>query len=465
LIQVKDLSARSSYFVAGKRAQKQQIMKTIGKILITLSLLLSAAHELRAGDEGMCLVWLGFALLSFGRGAWLRPVLFAALVFALAEWAETSMAFISFRLAAGEPWSRLAIIMAAVMLTNVSAAALLQHDALRRFYHQDTKNMWSRASAFLLTFVLLAFARDKAFAASGLEILLMDRFLPGLGMLQVFCMACLAQLATSPMLDPARSRSLRPKIWGLFSLIFFGQLALGLAGIEEMLMTGKLHFPIPALIIGGPVYRGGGFFMLILFTSTVLLVGPAWCSRLCYVGAWDDFASRKRKPLPGTLTPLLYWGRAGILLLVVGVAYRLRVSGAEVSTAIVLASVFGLLSLTVMLVVSRRLGFMAHCTALCPMGLVANLLGKVSPWRLRIHKDCTQCGACARVCRYDALQPQDLERGRPGLSCSLCGDCVSACPHSHMGISFPGLSQEKAWRVFTVLTLSLWAVFVAVARI
>lgn len=378
-------------------------MKIIGKILIVLSLVLAAAHELRAGDEGMCLVWLGFAALSFVRSAWVRPVVFAALVFALAEWAETTMRFISFRQATGMGWTRLAIIMGAVMLMNVSAAAFLQHNALRHFYSMDRENMWSRASAFLLTFGFLAFARDKAAAASGLEILLVDRFLPGLGMVQVFFMGLLAQWVTSRMLDAKQSRTLRPKLWGLFSLVFFAQLFLGLAGIEELLMTGTLHFPIPALIIGGPVYRGGGLFMLILFTSTVLLVGPAWCSRLCYVGAWDDFASRKRKPVPGTLTPIVYWGRALILVLVVGTAYWIRTSGAALSTAVILASAFGLLSLGVMFFVSRRLGFMTHCTALCPMGLVANLLGKVSPWRLRIDKDCTRCGACARVCRYDAL--------------------------------------------------------------
>ena len=54
---------------------------------------------------------------------------------------------------------------------------------------------------------------------------------------------------------------------------------------------GEMHLPVPALILAGPLYRGEGFFMLFLFLSTVLIVGPAWCSWLCYVGAWDNVSS------------------------------------------------------------------------------------------------------------------------------------------------------------------------------
>ena len=46
--------------------------------------------------------------------------------------------------------------------------------------------------------------------------------------------------------------------------------------------------------------RGGGLFMAILFSASVLLVGPAWCSWLCYIGAWDDRVARLRHHLvPG----------------------------------------------------------------------------------------------------------------------------------------------------------------------
>ena len=72
---------------------------------------------------------------------------------------------------------------------------------------------------------------------------------------------------------------------------FFGQLALGIFADPIFLMTGKLHLPIPAVILAGPLYRFEGLFMPILFISTLLLSGPAWCSQLCYFGAFDAWSA------------------------------------------------------------------------------------------------------------------------------------------------------------------------------
>jgi ferredoxin-type protein NapH len=46
----------------------------------------------------------------------------------------------------------------------------------------------------------------------------------------------------------------------------------------------------PMMILGGPIYRGQLSVMTILFLSTVILTGPAWCSQLCYFGAFDNLA-------------------------------------------------------------------------------------------------------------------------------------------------------------------------------
>jgi polyferredoxin len=232
-------------------------------------------------------------------------------------------------------------------------------------------------------------------------------------------------------------------------------------------MTGRLHLPVPALIAAGPIFRGGGLFMAILFASTVLLVGPAWCSHLCYIGAWDDACSRRGPKTPRVLSPR--WsvgGRLATLVLVCGGALALRGLGVSGAVAAFLAGGFGLLGVGVMLSASRRLGAMAHCTAYCPIGLVGNLLGRLVPWRMGISLDtCTRCGACARACRYSALTPQHIEAGRPGLSCTLCGDCVGACPHDSMRYRFPGLSPARARAAFLTLVAALHAVFLGVARI
>ncbi|MFU8818589.1 MAG: 4Fe-4S binding protein [Desulfurivibrio sp.] len=314
-------------------------------------------------------------------------------------------------------------------------------------------------AAFLLTAAVLGHLQYRL----DLSILLAERLWPGAGWAQVFLMALYAAWLTGKLLDPASARW-RLRIWGLFSLVFFGQLLLGLAGIEQLLMTGKLHLPVPALIIAGPIYRGAEFFMPILFLATVVLVGPAWCSHLCYIGAWEGWSSRVQKrprPLPRWRRPL----RVVLLLLVVATALGLRLLEVGWLPALLAAAVFGLVGVGIMVLVSRRNGMMTHCVSYCPIGLLAGVLGKISPFRLRIAAGCSNCSLCTRTCRYDALTPADLARQRPGISCTLCGDCLARCPQKIIHYHLPGLAPDPARRIFLVLVVSLHSIFLAVARI
>jgi len=311
-------------------------------------------------------------------------------------------------------------------------------------------------------------ARSKA---TTMAVLLADRFVPGAGWVQMVALGFYAAWLAGVILDPARHKRLRPKLWALFSVVFFGQLLLGLAGLSDFLMTGRLHLPIPALIAAGPLFRGGGLFMPILFTSTIILVGPAWCSHLCYIGAWDDVCSRwgpkKVRPMPRAWA---IGGRLAALALSCGGALVLHSLDVPTPIAVWLAAGFGLCGLGVMFFVSRRMGVMAHCTAFCPIGLVGNVLGRLTPWRVRINRDtCTRCGSCARVCRYSALTPAEIEHGAPGLPCTLCGDCIGACPHDSMGYRLVGpfsfVRPATARMVLAVLLAALMALFLGVARI
>jgi polyferredoxin len=228
-------------------------------------------------------------------------------------------------------------------------------------------------------------------------------------------------------------------------------------------MTGALHLPVPAVIVGGPLFRGGGYFMPILFAATLVLAGPAWCSHLCYIGAWDDALSRLRRR-PATLPAWARHGRWLTLAAVALVALLLRLLGASPGVAGVLGGAFGIVGVGVMATASRRLGLMAHCTAYCPIGALSNLLGKLAPWRVRIDSGCTGCGLCTRACRYGALEPADVERGRPGFTCTLCGDCLGSCRQASIAYRFPGLSAETSRRLFVAMAVSLHAVFLGVAR-
>ena len=294
--------------------------------------------------------------------------------------------------------------------------------------------------------------------------LMFDRFMPGAGWGQILLLALYAAWITPRMLDPLRSPKWRLRIWLLFTFVFFGQLLLGLLGLDIFLMTGKLHLPVPAMIIAGPVYRGDIGFMPILFLSTVLLVGPAWCSRLCYVGAWDEWASRgKRLPGPPPKHPTAI--RASVTLATVAMALIFRLAGAPPVNALIFAAAFGLVGVGFMIFVSRRTGRRVHCIYYCPVGLVADILGKINPFRLTVSPACTLCRVCTSACRCDALTLEDLKRRKPGLSCTLCGDCIGRCRHGHLEFTLYGRYPRVGRAAFTVLTVSLHAAFLGLARI
>ncbi len=443
-------------------------MAVLVSLPAVLSFLPLAAHGLRSGDMGLLCACLGCAALLFTRWAFARTVCLAALAAGSLFWVDTALTLAAVRRAMGEPWLRPALILGGAAAFTLASGLLLTTRRAGERFPRNADAALVQAAAFILVVVLLEMTR----AMAPLPVLLVDRFLPGYGRLEIFALALYAAFLSGAMFDPARGARMRPRYWGLFSAVFFLQLVLGLAGLPDFLMTGSLHFPVPALIVGGPLYRDGGFFMPILYLATLILVGPAWCSHLCYIGAADDAASRLSSRPPGPLFRHAWLTRSLTLLLVIAAALAFRRLGVPGTVAALWAAAFGLVGVLIMPTFSRRRGMMVHCTAYCPIGLVGNLLGKLSPFRMRMDVGCdrfSRCGACARACRYGALAERDVARGRPGLTCTLCGDCVGVCPRNnpstHMGYRLFRLSPETSRRVFLAIVISLHAVFLGVARI
>lgn len=294
--------------------------------------------------------------------------------------------------------------------------------------------------------------------------LLLGRFVPGGSWIEAAALALYAAVVAHKIMDPEVHARWRPWLWRLFSAVFFGQLTLGLLGLERFLLSGRLHPPVPAVILAGPIFRGGGLFMVFLLLGAVVLAGPAWCSHLCYVGSWDDAAARARKR-PGALPRWRHALRVAVLVLVVMAAWGLRALDVPALTAGWIAVGFGVLGVAVMLAASRRLGVMVHCLVVCPIGLVVNTLGKLNPFRLRIDDSCTRCGACSKVCRYQALEPEHIAAGRPGFTCSLCAECLPRCGGRSIQFRFLHLSPERARTAFVVLMAGLHASFLGLGMI
>jgi len=312
---------------------------------------------------------------------------------------------------------------------------------------------------FLLTFTLLAFVQIKVER----PMILAERFLKGSGWVEILIISLYGAFVVSKMQDPINVPKWRKITWTTFSIVFFTQLIIGLSGFDKFLMTGKLHLPIPMMILAGPIYRGQLSVMTILFLSTVVLTGPAWCSQLCYFGAFDNLAS-------GGITTKQVLKHKGaikysILFLVIAMAIILRWLKVSMLTSTLIAVVFGIVGVLIMILFSVKRKKMIHCIMYCPIGTIVNSFKHINPFRLYIDQSCTLCGHCTKFCKYDALNLQDIRNSKPSITCTLCGDCLAGCHHNSIKYKFLNLNNEQARNLYLILTISLHAVCLALARI
>ncbi len=435
-------------------------MSFIHVVPVALAALVMGAHFLRIGDVGLVAVCAAAPAMLLIRRAWVPIAARALLIVSAIIWFETAIELARLRVASGEPWARMLIILGTVALFTALSSLTFHTATLRRRYSKRAEAAIPSAGAFLLTAVSLTAIQMMV----SNPMLIFERFWPGAGWLEILALSIYAAWITEKMLDVKRSATWRRRIWWVFSIVFFAQLILGLSGFEQFLMTGELHLPVPALIVAGPIFRGERFFMLILFGATLLLVGPAWCSHLCYLGSWDHAAAlRRRRP-----NPLPVWAtkvRVGILALVFGFAILLRLLGASIEVAGALSLIFGILGVVAMLIWSTKSGVMVHCAVMCPIGLIADVFGKLSLFRIRLKQGCTKCGSCSLACRYNALGSSDIESKSPGLTCTLCGDCIGQCKDKQIDYVFTISSGPGARAAFIALVASLHAIFMGVARI
>jgi hypothetical protein len=106
-------------------------MSTALSIVPGLALALLGAHFYRAGSWPLliaCLVLI--ALLAWPR-AWVARLVQACLVAGAIEWAWTGYGLVQQRIAFGQPWARLALILGTVAALTAACALVFRSERLR----------------------------------------------------------------------------------------------------------------------------------------------------------------------------------------------------------------------------------------------------------------------------------------------------------------------------------------------
>ena len=114
-------------------------MNLLRLLPVILSMLLLAAHFYRAGLLPLTVLCLALPLLLLLRRAWV-PLLFqAVLVLGALEWLRALYGFAAMRIAFGEPWARLAVILGAVALFTGLSGLVFRSRKLRVRYKGESE--------------------------------------------------------------------------------------------------------------------------------------------------------------------------------------------------------------------------------------------------------------------------------------------------------------------------------------
>lgn len=451
---------------AEEKGSKERSWAPLMPAALFLACLLFGAHLMRAGNiagAATCMLW---SLISFWREGWMRYATIAITGFFAWQWLDAAQVMVQLRIMQHLPFYRLLAILSSVLLVNMLVLALCFSPIGRAWFCKKEEYAFVKAASFLGTVLLMVPA-----IRMNPPMLLADRILYGAGSLQVLIAALAAAFIAEQLLNARTASKTRRRVWLLFSIVFFLQFALVLAGFGIFATTGSLHIPVPGVILAGAAYHQKISFMPCLFLFSVLLAGPAWCSHLCYFGSWDYLASqKKKKPCPHPHP--LRW-RLLSLVIVVGSAVLLRVSGAPVLYACMGGILLGFLMVPVSLFLSRKKGIPVYCTMICPLGLAACLAGRLSLWRMKTTEKCTQCKACLPSCRYGALNLAQLQKGQAGLSCTLCRECELACKNGGLRIAFAGENMageaagKEPWarQIFVAVVSAMQAAFLFMAMV
>lgn len=107
-------------------------MNLVRLLPVLLSSLLLAAHFFRFGHLFLVLLSLIFPALLWIRKRWAVRVVQGILVIGSIEWLRTLLVFVNIRIAVGEPWVRLVLILGTVAALTLASTFVFRLPALKK---------------------------------------------------------------------------------------------------------------------------------------------------------------------------------------------------------------------------------------------------------------------------------------------------------------------------------------------
>ncbi len=99
-----------------------------------LSAVVLGAHFLRAGNRSLLLASLCLLGLMFVRRPWAARIIQVGLLLGTVEWLHTLLVLVTLRSQAGEPFTRLAIILGGVAAVSAASTLVFRSRTLRQHF-------------------------------------------------------------------------------------------------------------------------------------------------------------------------------------------------------------------------------------------------------------------------------------------------------------------------------------------
>ena len=109
-------------------------MNFVRLLPVLLSFLLLGAHFLRAGYPWLAYACVALPLLLWMRRSWVARVLQVLLLAGGLEWLRSTIVLVSARRTAGESWTRMALILGAVVAFTLASTLVFRSRGLRKRY-------------------------------------------------------------------------------------------------------------------------------------------------------------------------------------------------------------------------------------------------------------------------------------------------------------------------------------------